>query len=301
MGPGQDNMRRHRTDCDRLVLDIGNIVVGWPVVRHQTGLGGHGAEHEGVDLLLAEALDHLQPSAPRRAAVNFDRAGDQHLADPTAACRQNDRVVLGAERDDRLVSLDHAAQRLALRVDHGAAQLGAQHPALQKLVGLAKRNDVVLWQSYLRVAKRAAIMVGRYTPAHQFKRARRELKFLRTRLGRVIRDLRRKTAGDPALSERFAELLGLAGAGALSGPPPARPQEPALGLRPEGLRAARAGGRMHRQRQSAGAVRVWLQSVNRHPSDQTQRRVSSCCTPRRCTAIRLTATPWPRWSPNWNS
>jgi IS5 family transposase len=33
------------------------------------------------------------------------------------------------------------------------------------------------------VAKRAAIMVGRYTHAHQFKRARRELKFLRIRLG----------------------------------------------------------------------------------------------------------------------
>ena len=84
------------------------------------------------------------------------------------------------------------------------------HRALEKLVGLAKRNNVVLRQSYLRVAKRAAIMVGRYTHAHQFKRARRELKFLRTRLGRVIRDIRRKTAGDPKLSARFADLLALA-------------------------------------------------------------------------------------------
>jgi hypothetical protein len=42
------------------------------------------------------------------------------------------------------------------------------------------------------VAKRAAIMIGRYNHAHQFQRARRELKFLRTRLGRVIRDIRRK-------------------------------------------------------------------------------------------------------------
>jgi transposase, IS5 family len=29
-------------------------------------------------------------------------------------------------------------------------------------------------------------------------------------LGRVIRDIRRKIAGNPKLSERFAELLGLA-------------------------------------------------------------------------------------------
>jgi transposase, IS5 family len=84
------------------------------------------------------------------------------------------------------------------------------HRALEKLVDLAKRNNVPLRQSYLRVAKRAAIMVGRYTHAHQFKRAWRALKFLRTRLGRVIRDIRRKIAGTPALAERFAGLLGLA-------------------------------------------------------------------------------------------
>jgi IS5 family transposase len=37
----------------------------------------------------------------------------------------------------------------------------------------------------LTYTKRAAILVGRYTHAHQFKRARRALKFLRTRLGRI--------------------------------------------------------------------------------------------------------------------
>ena len=81
--------------------------------------------------------------------------------------------------------------------------------ALEKLVDLAKCNNVVLRQSYMRVAKRAAIMVGGYIHVHQFKRARRELKFLHTRLRRVIRDIRGKIAGDPALTERFPELLGL--------------------------------------------------------------------------------------------
>ena len=84
------------------------------------------------------------------------------------------------------------------------------HRALEKLVDLAKRKDVKLRQSYRRVAKRAAIMVGRYTHAHQFKRARRELKFLRIRLGRVIRDIRRKIEGNEALEERFGPLLALA-------------------------------------------------------------------------------------------
>src|SRR5262245_403409 len=67
-----------------------------------------------------------------------------------------------------------------------------------------------LRQSYRRVAKRAAIMVGGYTHAHQFKRARRALRFLRIRLGRVIRDIRRNIAGNAALEERFADLLALA-------------------------------------------------------------------------------------------
>ena len=84
------------------------------------------------------------------------------------------------------------------------------HRAITKLVGLAKRNRVPLRQSYLRLAKRAAIMVGRYTHAHQFKRARRQLQFLRTRLGRMIRDIRRKIDGDAALEARFGPLLDLA-------------------------------------------------------------------------------------------
>src|SRR5262249_11692114 len=71
-------------------------------------------------------------------------------------------------------------------------------------------HQVPLRQSYRRLAKRAAIMVGRYMYAHQFKRARRELKFLRIRLGRGIRDIRRKIARNPTLQDRFADLAALA-------------------------------------------------------------------------------------------
>lgn len=84
------------------------------------------------------------------------------------------------------------------------------HRAIVKLVALARRQGVPLRQSYLRVAKRATIMVGRYIHAHQFKRARKALKFLRTRLGRVIRDIRRQIDGKPELEARFAHWLDLA-------------------------------------------------------------------------------------------
>ncbi len=84
------------------------------------------------------------------------------------------------------------------------------HEAIVKLVAFAKRHGIELRQSYRRLAKRAAIMVGRYSHAHQFKRANRELKFLRIRLGRLIRDINRKLADAPDLNERFAPLRDLA-------------------------------------------------------------------------------------------
>ena len=79
--------------------------------------------------------------------------------------------------------------------------------AIRQLGTLARAHDVPLRQSYRRVAKRAAMMAGRYAHAKQFKRMRRRIKFLRTRLGRLIRDIRRKTDGDPGLEEAFAEAL----------------------------------------------------------------------------------------------
>jgi IS5 family transposase len=66
---------------------------------------------------------------------------------------------------------------------------------------------VPLRQSYVRVVERVASMVGRYSHAHQFKRARRALSSLRTRLGRVIRDITRKIEGDAELAARFTPLL----------------------------------------------------------------------------------------------
>ena len=50
-------------------------------------------------------------------------------------------------------------------------------------------------------------MVGRDAHAKPFKRMNRQLKFLRTRLGRVIRDIERKSENNPALREVFTRPL----------------------------------------------------------------------------------------------
>ena len=79
--------------------------------------------------------------------------------------------------------------------------------AIQQLGKLAKKHGVPLRQSYTRIAKRATVMAGRYAHAKQFKRMNRQIKLLRTRLGRIIRDIRRKIDGDAELQEAFAAAL----------------------------------------------------------------------------------------------
>src|SRR6266566_5851775 len=70
-----------------------------------------------------------------------------------------------ATEDLERVAVDTTVQEKAVAHPTDAR---LSHRAIEKLVDLAKREGVELRQSYLRVAKRAAIMVGRYTHAHQF-------------------------------------------------------------------------------------------------------------------------------------
>jgi len=80
----------------------------------------------------------------------------------------------------------------------------------ERLVRLAKTLGIDLRQSYERVGKFALIKQQRYAHAKQFKRANKALRTLKTYLGRVIRDIVRKTRGDPELEAATAHELMLA-------------------------------------------------------------------------------------------
>ena len=82
--------------------------------------------------------------------------------------------------------------------------------AREILVRLAKKSGLELRQSYTRVGKFALIKHQRYAHAHQFKRANRALRKLKTYLGRVIRDIARKIADREEIKELFAKPLALA-------------------------------------------------------------------------------------------
>src|SRR3954469_22130007 len=81
------------------------------------------------------------------------------------------------------------------------------HAAIKGLNRLAQKHGVRLRQSYIRIAKRAAMMAGRYAHAKQFKRHQRQLRILRSRLGRIIRDIHRKIEGRPELEAIFEAPL----------------------------------------------------------------------------------------------
>ena len=103
-----------------------------------------------------------------------------------------------------VVAVDTTVQEKAIAhpTEHGLLRTAIEHVGAQ-----AKKAGLRLRQSYVRVARRAAMKTGRYLHAQQKKRARRQLKFLRVRLGRLIRDVRRKMAALPALSEHSRQRL----------------------------------------------------------------------------------------------
>jgi IS5 family transposase len=110
-------------------------------------------------------------------------------------------------RDLKRVTVDTTVQPKAITFPTDAKLL---HAAIKGLNRLASRHGVRLRQSYLRIAKHAAMMAGRYAHAKQFNRHRRELRILRTRLGRIIRDIRRRIAGQAELETAFSWPLSCA-------------------------------------------------------------------------------------------
>ena len=161
--------------------------------------------------------------------------------------------------------------------------------ARERLVRLAAHVGVELRQSYTRVGKLALIKHRRYAHAHQFKRANRSLRRLKTYLGRVIRDIGRRIEAIRARRNlRPAEPL------------PARAGARSTSARTQGLFPACAGSGVHRQGQGASAIRVRV-------------KVSVATTARRskggqfvtqsplCRAILMTATRWQPSFPPWRT
>src|SRR5215472_3871929 len=163
--------------------------------------------------------------------------------------------------------------------------------ARERLVRLTKKLGVSLRQSYARVGKLALIKHQRYAHAHQFKRANRSLRKLKTYLGRVIRDIERRIVGNEDLREAFVRPLFLAGR-------VLEQERRQRGRKVYSLHAPEVEcigkGKVHRQGQSAPALRVRGQGERRHHGETFRRAGSSSPMPQHCPAIPMTGTGSPR-------
>jgi len=154
----------------------------------------------GFDYLQLELP--IDPSALVRWRRRVGQDGIELLLQETIAAAQRGKAV--KEQSLERISVDTTVQPKAI-----AHPLDSRlyHRGREILVRLAKRHGVPLRQSYARLGKRALRLASRYAHARQMKRARREIKRLKTYLGRVFRDVRRKLEARPEVAAHFAQAL----------------------------------------------------------------------------------------------
>ena len=163
---------------------------------------------EGVETLLAASID-----AARRGGVIRKASVQQVIVDTTVMPK-----AIAHPTDSRL--LDKSRQHL---------------------VKAAEDNGLQLRQNYNRVAPRLAAQIGRYAHAKQFKRMKKAVRALRTRVGRVHREVQRQLHTLPEAAKAKVQDLLSRTARILSQRTKDKGQE-------QVVRLARAGSGMHRQR-----------------------------------------------------
>lgn len=102
------------------------------------------------------------------------------------------------------INVDTTVQTKAVRYPTDAR---LYHRCRERLVKAARREGLVIKQSYRHVGKRLLLASSRYAHARQMKRARACTRKLRTQLGRVVREIERQVT-EP--SEKLAKLLATA-------------------------------------------------------------------------------------------
>src|SRR5918996_2965644 len=189
------------------------LMVGLSYLQHTFNLSDEAVVHRWIEnpywqwFCGCEYFQHEPPCDPSSLTRWRKRLGPDGLETLLAETIQAG-LDSGAVRTSSLerISVDTTVQPKAITYPTDAK---LYLKALQALVRQAKRHGLQLRQAHTRLAKRAAVQVGRYAHARQMRRMRRELKRLKTYLGRAYRDVARKVAGDEGLSGQFAGLLGL--------------------------------------------------------------------------------------------
>lgn len=187
------------------------LVVGLHLLKHIEGLSDEAVcERWERDPYMQyfcgeEYFQHAFP-LERSGMTHFrNRVGDEALEtllqETLAAAHRAGALSV---RATEAVAVDTTVQEKAIAhpTEHGLLLA-----AIEQVGAQAKKSGLKLRQSYVRVARHAAMRTGRYLHAQQKKRARRQLKFMRVRLRRLLRDVRRKMERVSILSERTVKRL----------------------------------------------------------------------------------------------
>src|SRR5215204_5436175 len=143
----------------------------------------------------------IDPSSMSRWRRRVGEAGSEELLRQTIETGLKLKVIKPSEL--RRVNVDTTVQEKHIRHPTDPRLYDRMR---ERLVAAARREGVVLRQSYVRVGKRLLAQQSRYAPARQWGRARGCTRKLRTILGRVIRDIERKDERPSADTEKLLTL-----------------------------------------------------------------------------------------------
>ena len=190
------------------------LMVGLQYLKHLNGLSDEAVVLGWVEnpywqyFCGEEYFRHELPidaSSMTRFRKRIGEAGCEKILQETIKAGLESGAVKGAEL--RRVTVDTTVQEKAVSFPTDSKLLNRSRV---RLVKLCFRHGVVLRQSYARKGPEALFRTNRYGHARQLRRMRRQVKKLRTYLGRVVRDIERKTADQPELQAVFTEELSLA-------------------------------------------------------------------------------------------
>ena len=146
----------------------------------------------------------IDPSSLTRWRKRIGEEGVETLLLVTIDAARRGGLLKASSLDKIIVDTTVMPKAIAHPTDSRLLEKCRQH-----LVRLADDNGMELRQNYNREAPRLAAQVGRYAHARQYKRMKKAVKTLRTRVGRVHREVHRKLDQLPQEQQSKAQdLLG---------------------------------------------------------------------------------------------
>ena len=190
------------------------LMVGLQYLKHMNGLSDEAVVLGWVEnpywqyFCGEEYFQHELPidaSSMTRFRKRIGESGCEKILQETIKAGLESGAVKGSEL--KRVTVDTTVQEKAVTFPTDSKLMNRSRV---RLVKLCFKHGVVLRQSYARKGPEALFRTNRYGHARQLRRMRRQVKKLRTYLGRVVRDIERKTADEPELQVVFTAELALA-------------------------------------------------------------------------------------------